>query len=115
MKKLDGLCDGVGDDGTGVTKEDYLYGLLVEHPEESFHAVTCIALGVVPHQIEPVLGEKGTLVDVLKSELYGGQHTSARGPLHLVTTGGEEARYIQRLLAAPRGAQGAFLLPVLLA
>ncbi len=44
MKKLDGLCDGVGDDGTGVTKEDYLYGLLVEHPEESFHAVTCIAL-----------------------------------------------------------------------
>lgn len=45
MEKLDGLCDGISDDGTGVTKEDYLDGLIVQHPKEGFHAVACVALG----------------------------------------------------------------------
>lgn len=45
MEKLDGLCDGIGDDGTGVPEEDYLDGLIVQHPKEGFHAVACVALG----------------------------------------------------------------------
>ena len=44
MEKLDSLGDGVGDDRTSVTEEDYLYGLLVKHSKKGLHAVACIAL-----------------------------------------------------------------------
>lgn len=44
VEKLDGFCDGVGHGRTGIAKEDYLHGIFVEHPKESFHAVGGIAL-----------------------------------------------------------------------